>query len=94
VKVLLADDAERARASARVLAADSGLSVLRLETGESLAETVAALAPDVVLEELIRHRRLSEPDAYKWLRRTAMSSARRIVDVAGDLIKTMEGSAG
>jgi response regulator NasT len=40
---------------------------------------------------LIKHRRLSEPDAYKWLRRTAMSSARRIVDVAGELIKEVEG---
>ena len=43
---------------------------------------------------LIRHRRMSEPDAYKWLRRNAMSSARRIVDVASDLIKEMEGNAG
>ncbi len=42
---------------------------------------------------LIKQRRLSEPDAYKWLRRSAMSSARRIVDVASELIKTMEGNA-
>jgi response regulator NasT len=43
---------------------------------------------------LIRQRRLSEPDAYKWLRRTAMRSARRIVDVAGEVIRDMEGNAG
>jgi response regulator NasT len=42
---------------------------------------------------LIKRRRLSEPDAYKFLRRTAMSSARRIVDVANELIKDMEGHA-
>jgi response regulator NasT len=43
---------------------------------------------------LIRQRRMSEPDAYKWLRRNAMSSARRIVDVASELIRDMEGGAG
>jgi two-component system, response regulator / RNA-binding antiterminator len=191
VKVLLADDnAERAGAVARILAADAGLTVVRLKPNESLAEAVAALSPDVVLVDmarpdrdaldgirqvaalnsrpvvlfvdeddptfmedainagvssynaiglpppdvkpilraavalfrrhqqarddlkeaesrlseravidrakalLIKQRRLSEPDAYKWLRRTAMSSARRIVDVATDVIKDMEGSRG
>jgi response regulator NasT len=43
---------------------------------------------------LIKQRRLSEPDAYKWLRRTAMSRGRRIVDVAGEVLKEMEGKAG
>ena len=191
MKVLLADDdAERAGAVARVLAADAGLTVLRLKPNELLAEAVASLAPDVVLVDmarpdrdaldgirlmaaliprpvvlfvdeddpafmeeaitagvssynavgmpppdvkpilraavalfrrhqqarddlkeaearlqeravidkaksmLIRQRRLSEPDAYKFLRRTAMSSARRIVDVASELIKELEGNAG
>ena len=191
LKVLLADDnAERAGAVARVLAADSGLIVLRLAPEESLAYAVATLSPDVVLVDmarpdrdaldgirqltallprpvvlfvdqddqtfmeeainagvssynaigmpppdvkpilraavalfrrhqqarddlkeaetrlreravvdrakalLIKQRRLSEPDAYKWLRQTAMSSARRIVDVASELIKDMEGKAG
>jgi response regulator NasT len=191
VKVLLADDdAERASAVARILAADAGVTVLRLNPKESLADAVASLAPDVVLVDmarpdrdaldgirqvaalntrpvvlfvdeddpsfmeeainagvssynaigmpppdvkpilraavalfrrhqqaqddlrqaenrlnersvidrakaiLIKQRRLSEPDAYKWLRRTAMSGGRRIVDVASDLIKDKEGSAG
>ncbi len=190
MKVLLADDdADRANAVARILAADPGLTVLRLKAGDSLAGAVAALAPDVVLVDmarpdrdaldgirqvaalnsrpvvlfvdeddpafmedaitagvssynaigmpppdvkpilraavalfrrhqqaqddlklaesrlnersvidrakaiLIKRRRLSEPDAYKFLRRTAMSSARRIVDVANELIKDMEGHA-
>jgi response regulator NasT len=191
VKVLLADDdAERAGAVSRILAADAGVTVLRLKPHESLAEAVASLAPDVVLVDmarpdrdaldgirqvaalnsrpvvlfvdeddptfmedaitagvssynaiglpppdvkpilraavalfrrhqqarddlkdaesrlservvidrakaiLIKQRRLSEPDAYKWLRRTAMSSARRIVDVASEVVKDMEGNAG
>jgi response regulator NasT len=190
VKVLLADDdAERAGAVARILAADPGLTVLRLDPTQSLAESVAAQAPDVVLVDmarpdrdaldgirlmasliprpvvlfvdqddpafmeeaisagvssynaigmpppdvkpilraavalfrhhqqarndlreaearlqeraviekakaiLIKQRRLSEPDAYKFLRKNAMSSARRIVDVATEIIKTMEGNA-
>jgi two-component system, response regulator / RNA-binding antiterminator len=190
VKVLLADDdAERAGAVARVLAADEGLTVVRLKPGDLLAEAVAALVPDVVLVDmarpdrdaldgirqvaalnarpvvlfvdeddptfmeeaiiagvssynaigmlppdvkpilraavalfrrhqqaqddlkqaearlrertvidrakaiLMKQRRLSEPDAYRWLRKTAMSSARRIVDVAQELVETREGSA-
>jgi two-component system, response regulator / RNA-binding antiterminator len=36
---------------------------------------------------LIRERRLSEPDAYRWLRRTAMASGRRIVDVARQVLR-------
>jgi response regulator NasT len=191
LKVLLADDdAERAGAVARILAADAGLIVLRLKSNESLADAVASLEPDVVLVDmarpdrdaldgirqvaalnsrpvvlfvdeddpafmeeaigagvssynaigmpppdvkpilraavalfrrhqqahndlkqaeqrlnertvvdrakalLIKQRRLSEPDAYKWLRRTAMSRGRRIVDLASELIRDMEGSAG
>ena len=189
MKVLLADDdAERASAVARILAADAGLTVVRLKSGDSLADAVASLAPDVVLVDmarpdrdaldgirqvaamntrpvvlfvdeddpafmeeainagvssynaigmpppdvkpilraavalfrrhqqahddlkqaegrlqergvidrakalLIKQRRLSEPEAYKYLRRTAMSSARKIVDIAHDLIKELEGS--
>ncbi len=190
MKVLLADeDAERAGAVARVLAADPGLTVVRLRLSQSLVDAVEALAPDVVLVDmarpdrdaldgirqvaarnmrpvvlfvdeddpafmeeainagvssynaigmpppdvkpilraaaalfrrhrqaqddlkqaetrlnersvidrakaiLIKQRRLSEPDAYKWLRRNAMSRNRRIVDVASDLIRDVEGNA-
>jgi two-component system, response regulator / RNA-binding antiterminator len=190
VKVLLADDdAERAGAIAHVLAADKGLTVVRLTPGDLLAEVVGAMAPDVVLVDmarpdrdapdgirqvtalnsrpvvlfvdeddptfmeeaisagvssynaigtlppdvkpilraavalfrrhqqaqdelkqaearlrkrtvidrakaiLMKQRQLSEPDAYRWLRRNAMSSARRIVDVAQELIDAREGSA-
>jgi two-component system, response regulator / RNA-binding antiterminator len=190
LKVLLADDdAERAGAMARVLAADDGLIVVKLKRGESLAEAVAALAPDVVLVDmarpdrdaldgirqvaalnvrpvilfvdeddppfmeeaisagvssynaigmpppdvkpilraavalfrrhrqahddlkqaearlqeravidrakaiLMKQRRLSEPDAYRWLRSNAMSSARRIINVANEIIEHREGGA-
>lgn len=35
---------------------------------------------------LIRERRMTEPDAYRWLRRRAMASGRRIPDVAHELL--------
>jgi response regulator NasT len=35
---------------------------------------------------LIQERRMSEPDAYRWLRRQAMDRGRRIADVAADLL--------
>ena len=190
MKILLADDdAERAGAVVRVLAADPDLTVVHLEPGASLAGTVAMLSPDVVLVDmarpdrdalegirqvtaqnprpvvlfvdeddptfmeeainagvssynalgmtppdvkpilraaaalfrrhqqaqidlqqaetrlqeraiidkakavLIRKRRLSEPDAYKWLRRQAMSRGRRIIDVATDVVQETGGNA-
>ncbi len=43
---------------------------------------------------LIKQRRLSELDAYKWLRRQSMSRRRRISAVAGELEREIEGSAG
>lgn len=36
---------------------------------------------------LIRTRRLSEPDAYKWLRRQAMDRGKRIADIATELLE-------
>jgi response regulator NasT len=41
---------------------------------------------------LIRTRRMTEPDAYKWLRRQAMDRGRRIVDVAAELLETTDGA--
>lgn len=41
---------------------------------------------------LIKQRRLSEPDAYKWVSRAAMSRERRIVHVASELMKATEGT--
>ena len=35
---------------------------------------------------LIRERRMSEPDAYRWLRTRAMASARRIPDIAQEIV--------
>lgn len=40
---------------------------------------------------LIRTRRVSEPDAYRWLRRQAMDSGRRIADVAAELLEPKDG---
>ena len=40
---------------------------------------------------LIRTRRLSEPEAYRWLRRQAMDRGRRIADIAAELLDTAHG---
>lgn len=40
---------------------------------------------------LIRTRRMSEPEAYRWLRRQAMDRGRRIVDVAAELLEASDG---
>jgi response regulator NasT len=34
---------------------------------------------------LMKERGLSEPEAYRWLRRRAMATGRRIADIAADL---------
>ena len=79
-----------------ILRAAAALFRRHQQARDDLRDAEARLQERAVIDRakalLIRHRRLSEPDAYKWLRRTAMSSARRIVDVASELIKTMEGS--
>lgn len=76
MKVLLADDnAERAGALAAVLAADPGLTVLQLRSGEALAEAVAAQAPDIVLVDMARPDR----DALDGIRQVAAHSPRPIV---------------
>lgn len=36
---------------------------------------------------LMRDRAMSEPDAYRWLRKKAMNESRKIVNVAADLVK-------
>ena len=190
VRVLLADDnAERAGALARVLAADPAIVVVLVRSGEVLADAVAALAPEIVLvgmarpdrdaldgirqvtaqnphpivlfvdkddpafmEDaisagvssynvlgvpppdmkpilraaialfrrhqdardgqanaetklhereivdrakaiLIKERRLGEPEAYRWLRKQAMISGKRIAEVARTLVREKEGTS-
>lgn len=43
---------------------------------------------------LIRTRRMSEPDAHRWLRRQAMERARRVVDVAAELLSREQDKDG
>ena len=42
---------------------------------------------------LIKERRMDEPEAYRWLRERAMSTKRRIPDIAGDIVRA-QGEAG
>jgi response regulator NasT len=76
LKVLLADDdRERAGAVAQVLASDPGLTVMRLQPGEFLADAVAALAPDVVLVDMARPDR----DALDGIRQVAAQNPKPII---------------
>jgi response regulator NasT len=43
---------------------------------------------------LIKERRLDEPEAYRWLRRQAMASGRRIADIARDVVRKKAGDGG
>jgi hypothetical protein len=63
----------------------------RLQTMEAELETVRASLNERKLIErakgvLMAHRRLSEEDAHRFLRQTAMSQNRRLVDVADALL--------
>jgi response regulator NasT len=40
---------------------------------------------------LMRTRRISEPEAYRWLRRQAMDRGRRIADIAAELLEPSHG---
>jgi response regulator NasT len=76
LRILLADDdRERAGAVAHVLATDPGVTVLRLQPGEFLADAVAALGPDVVLVDMARPDR----DALDGIRQVTAHNPRPIV---------------
>jgi two-component system, response regulator / RNA-binding antiterminator len=61
---------------------------------EELAAARASLAESSVIDKakarLIRHRNLSEPAAYRLLRRRAMDEGRRIADIAREILATGE----
>jgi AmiR/NasT family two-component response regulator len=63
-----------------------------------LTEAEARLPEQATIDKaeapLVIHRPTNEPDPYKWLRSSAVSSAGRMVDVAKEVINTMEGHAG
>src|SRR4051812_49316211 len=76
VRILLADDdAERAGAVARVLAADPGLTVLRLPQGVLLADAISGLSPDIVLVDMARPDR----DALEGIRQVSAQAPRPVV---------------
>ncbi len=60
-----------------------------------LRRAEAGLAERAVIDRaksvLIRTRRMTEPDAYRWLRRQAMDRGRRIADVAADVLEAANG---
>jgi response regulator NasT len=60
----------------------------RVEDELRRAET--RLQERVVIDQakavLMRQRRMSEPEAYRWLRRRAMNRGRRVAEVAAELL--------
>jgi two-component system, response regulator / RNA-binding antiterminator len=68
------------------------------QTHQALTEAEARLRERDVIDRakaiLIRTRKFSEPEAYRWLRREAMSSGRRIVDIARTLVEAQEKDPG
>jgi response regulator NasT len=63
-----------------------------------LERAKATLAERLTLERakaiLMRRRGISEPEAYRWLRRKAMNENRKIVDVAAELLAKDQSDAG
>lgn len=64
------------------------------ETRAALNSAEAKLQERTIIDQakarLIRDRRMSESDAYRWLRRRAMSSGRKIVEVAREFLREGE----
>jgi two-component system, response regulator / RNA-binding antiterminator len=76
VKVLLADDdPARARELTRVFAKDDAIDLVRVTTGERLAEAVIRHRPDVVLVDMARPDR----DALDGIRQVGLAEPRPVV---------------
>jgi response regulator NasT len=60
-----------------------------------LRRAEASLRQRVLMDEakrfLMRQRRMSEPEAHRWLRRQAMERSRRVADIAAELLRAAEG---
>lgn len=65
---------------------------------DELEETKAQLGERRVIERakamLMRNRKMTEPEAYGWLRRKAMNENRKIVQIASDILKRGDRCAG
>jgi two-component system, response regulator / RNA-binding antiterminator len=60
------------------------------ERDTTKAQLDARLVVDKAKAFLIRTRKLSEPEAYRWLRSKAMRESRKLIDVANDLLADKE----
>jgi response regulator NasT len=64
------------------------------EVADELRRTRSSLRERALIDRakalLIRTRRMSEPEAHRWLRRQAMERSRRIADVAADVVAAAE----
>ena len=79
-----------------ILRAAAALFRRQEQAHAKLLQAQALLAERTAIDQakgiLIRERGFSEPDAYRWLRRQAMASRRRIADVATAFLREREES--
>lgn len=62
------------------------LATRQRQQAEALAQARDRMAIDLAKQLLMRERRMTEPEAYHWLRRQAMAGRRRIADLARSLV--------
>lgn len=78
-----------------ILRAAASLFRLHEQTRAALRGSEARLRERVVIDQakgvLMRERRLTEPQAYRWLQRRAMAGGRRIADIAGEIVTEQAG---
>ena len=78
------------------LRADMAIEIGKLKSQEGIGLRVPAREREIVDRAkaiLIRERRIGEPDAYRWLRTRAMSTGRRIPDIAREVVARGSGQA-
>ncbi len=77
-----------------VLRAAVALFRRHLQTHRALTEAESKLRERDIIDRakaiLIRNRKMSEPEAYRWLRRQAMTKSRRIAEIAQSVIQAVE----
>ena len=89
--IVMLVDPEDPAFMAAAIAVVRRLSCLQAALHQAEAALRERRAVDRAKSVLIRTKRMTEPEAYGWLRRRAMDSGRRIADVAAELVGAEAG---
>ena len=80
-----------------IMRAATALFRMHQQTRDGLAHAQSRLKERETVDRakaiLIKERRLGEPEAYRWLRRQAMTSGKRIADIALAVVREKEGTS-